>query len=300
MTSGQPGWPQILLALAIASPPLEWDDPLMMSTGTEIPHSIGLKLNRATEHIDVLADEVRAYVTEQLAVRRTVEAGGTEHALVWERYSTPPERLGLIMGDAVHNIRTALDHLVFLMAEEEAGKTASALTPAEEKGLQFPIYENASTFDSNVARNLPRLTDRAVDYIRGRQPFNVRGDGTSIYWLSRLSALDNADKHRKIIPALELGKIVTSVLPDGLTYENISKSTASGIQPGVDYCRFKFSKAYGPGELELRPWFDVGIVADLPHSAEFILRGFVQAARSMAEDLVAGAYIVGPLIVPAE
>ena len=50
----------------------------------------------------------------------------------------PPERIGILVGDAVQNLRSALDHAVYQLAESQLG----TLTREVEERLMFPIFGN--------------------------------------------------------------------------------------------------------------------------------------------------------------
>src|SRR5262245_38750186 len=75
------------------------------------------KLARAEEHLITLADEIKAFITRDpqpfgLSVPQFDPVTGwyIVYAIVDE---DPPERLGVILGDVLHNTRSALDHLVW-------------------------------------------------------------------------------------------------------------------------------------------------------------------------------------------
>src|SRR5690348_1449661 len=49
-------------------------------------------------------------------------------------YAAPPVRLGVIVGDITHNLRSALDHLVYELAGRRGG------------GTQFPIFDSSERY----------------------------------------------------------------------------------------------------------------------------------------------------------
>lgn len=87
--------------------------------------SVYLKLERGTEHFDRLTDAIAAWVAgynargeEPLTYTSSVEGRGKRQRRVkrFDRVDPSPPRWGAIAGDAVHNTRSALDHLICALA----------------------------------------------------------------------------------------------------------------------------------------------------------------------------------------
>jgi hypothetical protein len=90
----------------------------------------------------------------------------------------------------VHNVRSALDHIVYALAEYKLG---SSRTDDDRKKGQFPITLTARGFQGQLKRGrLYGLPVKAITLIRRLQP-EKRSD---VLWV--LSELDNFDKHRTI------------------------------------------------------------------------------------------------------
>jgi hypothetical protein len=84
-------------------------------------------------------------------------------AVLWSRYAEPPARFGLIAGDAIHNIRSSLDHMVVALAKVGASVAKENLTPPDERRLQFPIALDSDQFDRHLkAKRLKWVPDGAV------------------------------------------------------------------------------------------------------------------------------------------
>jgi len=113
--------------------------------------------------------------------------------------STDP-MLAMALGDFVHNLRTALDHVVVACAP-----------PRDRKAVSFPVaYENVWVKDprghyvhpdterrdeyGRIARILPF---GAFAVIEGAQPY--RSDRAAYQIIGIVSRLENTDKHRKLI-----------------------------------------------------------------------------------------------------
>jgi hypothetical protein len=128
-----------------------------------------------------------------------------------------PPSIGLVVGDVVHNLRCALDHLVC-----ELRTPANKAQPCK---TQFPIYQSPTKFLKNdrvERRWLAPLEAAAAQAIRDLQPFNRRSNDPSKDPLSILSELDNIDKHRTILVAYP-----------GLSYAQVRRSerTEQTVRP---------------------------------------------------------------------
>lgn len=102
----------------------------------------------------------------------------------------------LILGDAIHNYRSALDHLTWALVRNHGVK----LTPARARLVQFPTHNSAADFDRIKDKRTPGVPDEPQRaFLKRYQPYR-RGDGPSaIRWLLRLS---DHDKHREVVPTV--------------------------------------------------------------------------------------------------
>ncbi len=103
-----------------------------------------------------------------------------------------PIRVHAVIGDAIHNLRSALDHL--------AGELCVASGGTPDNGTAFPIWENVplvSEIDAEITRKIPSASVEVTDGIKELQPY--KGGKGDILW--RLHMLDIIDKHRVLIAA---------------------------------------------------------------------------------------------------
>jgi hypothetical protein len=104
--------------------------------------------------------------------------------------STPPLLdWSLLIGDCLHNFRSALDHFANQLASTQSASPKNDRT-------QFPIFKIESDFRRLQRSYIGRLSEEAQIEIEKLQPYN-RADGPPILhplWL--LATLSNADKHR--------------------------------------------------------------------------------------------------------
>ncbi len=102
------------------------------------------------------------------------------HPSTWQ-----PQEAQVITGEIVHNLRSALENLVWLIAYRNSGQ--------EVKQTQFPISESREDFDEQRQRRLRGLTSKQVAIIEQVQPYHGNP------WLRWLAQLSNPDKHRHLI-----------------------------------------------------------------------------------------------------
>src|ERR1051325_4580604 len=101
--------------------------------------SIQLKLQRAQKHLKaVVASErsLRTSTKNRIIVRRTDDPAFLEFVL---RLAKPRSTLSPVIGDCLHNMRAALDHLVYAIAETEASRLAKRRTESLIRASMFPI-----------------------------------------------------------------------------------------------------------------------------------------------------------------
>jgi hypothetical protein len=152
-----------------------------------------MKLDRAEVHIDVLEGEVDAFLAQEprpFDVRFEYEEApdGSRSYLgraVIRR--APPTSWALIAGDAIQNIRAALEYLVFQM------------TPTGDELPTFPICTTRKQFKS-VAGSLRDLATDHRTLIKNVQPFHDEYPDQNP--LAVLRDLSNRDAHRLLVTIL--------------------------------------------------------------------------------------------------
>jgi hypothetical protein len=157
------------------------------------------KLDRAYEHLRVLDAETAAFYEgsadegQPYEVQSEFRADTSEYVFTIKVLRQPPARLGLILGDYIHNLRSALDHLVCQLARLSEPSDDCTTT-------QFPIRKSRQLFDSVEPDWLRGVDAKHRARIEQAQPYNAR-ERARDHALSIIEALDNFDKHRAIHPA---------------------------------------------------------------------------------------------------
>lgn len=152
------------------------------------------KIERAHEHLEVLEQEIREFLeSKPYRATREENAQVPDYILYAFRLEKPaPRRLGLIVGDVVHNLRSALDQLAWQLAR------CTTETPFHRTA--FPIFKERTAATRKLFHQMLRdVPPKAREIIEEMQPYH-RGDTAEIDPLWILDKLWNIDKHRVILP----------------------------------------------------------------------------------------------------
>jgi hypothetical protein len=155
------------------------------------------KIERAYEHLRVLDAEATAFYEGTAAegkpyvIRSEFRPDSSEYVFTIQVEREPPPRLGLLLGDFAHNLRSALDHLVCQLALLKG--------PTDCSTTQFPICGRSQEFRNREGDWLKGVASGHRTTIENIQPYKSRSP--SDHALAILSWLDNIDKHRVVHPA---------------------------------------------------------------------------------------------------
>ena len=159
-----------------------------MSMQTEKLVAIRVKLNRALSHIREVNDHVGAFLQgNPFIVGVKTERQQTIYYL--EAMTEPPAELSAITGEVLFNLRSALDHLAYSLAEMNHSSKAIL------RRTCFPISDKLADYRPHAQSKLSGLGQKAAAAINALEPYNG-GKGTLLW---RLHRLNNIDKHRMLI-----------------------------------------------------------------------------------------------------
>jgi|SRR5215510_7255930 len=162
-----------------------------MSAKPEGLQSAKTKLQRAKRHLAEFEKE-RDTWTGRWTGRKPYAVVGdrispTKITLKFSVKDAIPDQLSTILGDAVHNLRSALDHLAWALVEVNGN--------SPNRATQFPINDNLASFKAAVPRCLAGASDKAISAIKDLKPYK---GGNHVLWT--VHDLDIIDKHRLIVP----------------------------------------------------------------------------------------------------
>ncbi len=177
------------------------------------------KMDRGSQHAAVLNDET-GYVYDaqhnpvispfnRIPLRLEYEPDTGYHVLrATARHSEQTvRRWGLITGDAVHNYRSALDHLTWQLAcHKTGGENLPGVSEGEARNVQFPLDDKPPAHgDARRFREggyLKHVLPEHREIIYQHQPFGNRFNfgHEEVHPFTGLRKLSNGDKHRLITP----------------------------------------------------------------------------------------------------
>jgi hypothetical protein len=160
--------------------------------------SVDAKLKRADEHLQTFEREVDTWF-DQDSYQLVCESNAdhTRHTVIARLNPTrrPPdfERWSLIFADAIHNLRSALDHLVYAIAERQMTPWPPDIRTL--KALSFVIADTPDQWNADSRRKLRFLHPDVLTAMESVQPYNRQNEFRPPL-LSLLRDLDDFDKHR--------------------------------------------------------------------------------------------------------
>jgi hypothetical protein len=204
--------------------------------------SASAKLERAGIHRDVLDSDVAqafSVETNRVLLGAEIDAETGYHLL---RVESAPDldslltQFGLTLGDALINLRSALDHLFWQLACFHVGGT-----PEKHWLVQFPIDDCRDTFRKRPVKNYIDPGHWAI--IESHQPYHGldgRPDswsGTYAHQLALLRNLTNDDKHKITTPMLAISNRITLRRIEGLVWSGFDQLLAGQfpIQSHVEF-----------------------------------------------------------------
>lgn len=174
--------------------------------------SAKLKLERAKQHIRDLDAALTSFIDERphRPVIKGERDNGNRHRLWIEIVEDRPLRpdVPLMLGDAIHNLRCVMDHLMWELMGLDRG--------TQDRWTKLPTGDTQVNFESS-ARGSKTPVQSTKDFLVGLAVYPA-GQGK---WLHVVHALDNADKHTVLTPVLSFTELQDVVLIDLATGKRI-------------------------------------------------------------------------------
>jgi hypothetical protein len=161
------------------------------------------KLKRAHEHLQALDGECRGFLySEPYYVTAKFEPEAGCFVVRLRIREDVPIRFSLIVGDLIHNLRSALDQAAWLVACRST-PVEQLWRPDTARKIAFPLAPSRERFEGHSIMPFIALDARAI--LEPLQPYHLEDTPQA---LGRLNELWNIDKHRVVHAGL--GKIVLS------------------------------------------------------------------------------------------
>jgi hypothetical protein len=157
---------------------------------------VWLKLDRANAHIEAFRQDLETFLKRDPPPFgfRTEKTPGMDKAVDYALYAVvrepPPREFALIIGDAIQNMRTALEYFAYELSSPKARKSG---------GTWFPFYMKKPKRFNPSGISTVRGYERA--FIKRLQPY-IASKIPSDDPLAILRKLSNLDKHQLLIPVI--------------------------------------------------------------------------------------------------
>lgn len=244
----------------------------------ELSRSVKAKVQRGILHIDTLEAAVIDWAKNGTHVVHHTSRDGRTFEVELRVSSPPPiDEWGTMFGDAIHNLRSALDAWMW----EKANELSSV--PINPHDVQFPVSKDGDAWRKWRRRMKPYIDEPLIEGLRVSQPHLVTVEGQNA--LLGLHNLDNIDKHRAFHDIRVLPKAVDKINftlngPRGPGNDFRLESGVIPAETGGVLLKIEFDKP--PLDIELSKHFtwetafetDAGI-----HNTSESLRVFAAAAQ---------------------
>jgi hypothetical protein len=147
------------------------------------------RIERAGKHLSDLDAEIaeyRRFKNESALMHLSNDKEGNVRPLgaaVFDYDPTPD--LSILVGEIAHNLRSALDYLIYELARLDSGQTQSR--------TQFPIESTPQGFNGRRNTFLKGISASHTMEIEALQPYKGCG------WTKTLAEISNQDKHRELV-----------------------------------------------------------------------------------------------------
>jgi hypothetical protein len=203
-----------------------------------------LKIIRAKEQLDYFYREADLFLTSHPLPYEIITQTDFKK-LHYTRYKVrikinrhPPRSWGVVVGEIAHDLRSALDNLVWQLA--------LLTTDSPSRSTEFPIFNSIKDFNDpkfNVNGKLRHIPVNARTVIESFQPYNS-GNRPPVEYLWWLHEINRVDKHREIIPCYShpifkvsnrsyIYRLVKSLSDDDIVYVDIPNN-AGKLQIGIE------------------------------------------------------------------
>jgi hypothetical protein len=224
-----------------------------------------LKVGRAKRHINELEAIIESFwIGDSEALTATRDADG-RYILRFPDLGEQGRQIPIILGDAIHNLRVAFDHVWTALDRAAPAKNSKFPT--------FPFHETRHNVidwidKSPVKRAFPQVKSLILDHIK---PYSDAG-GDHVLW--SLTKLDKLDKHNILIPTIEVrkvGHVVVKSAGTTMTFTNCDIANVAALvssdTPAEYYCY---------GEITIDPVFP----DRLPVGGERVMQTLIYLAQA--------------------
>lgn len=170
------------------------------------------KLAWSSQHLHALDLEIQDFIQKHPFTARCEQEGDTRRFhVIADDYPLLPPHWPLMMGDAIHNIRSALDHLIWALTDKAVARGGTAPNDREALKVGYPICLHPAAYlgvgdqkgNGQRKRMAGWIGDAALAVVDGTQPYRLGKDAHE-HPLAVLASYSNEDKHRNLMASAAL------------------------------------------------------------------------------------------------
>jgi hypothetical protein len=157
-----------------------------------------LKIERAEQHIEELNRILTTFIKTDFCRFHVDKQQNTGHNLIKFEIIKPfPCEIPLVIGDAIHNLRSALDLMACEIVSMAGGRPS--------RYTNFPFRETKQELEAAINGGEIKIAgpDIVTVLLDNIKPYNNGGNNT----LCALHSLDVIDKHRLLIPTISIAAL---------------------------------------------------------------------------------------------
>jgi hypothetical protein len=189
--------------------------------------SVQRKFIRGVEQVRQLLAEADAFEKRDAYVFRADVESRSTHEITYRCFAVereaPPDEWPLLAGEAIQNLRSALDHMVYAAS-------------GEHDWTQFPIFTDPAAFEKKGPDMLQGVPDSVRATIERAQPYHNFPPAPRQTMLEQLRVLSNRDKHRT------LATVATGVVREGV-------GTRTDVK--IEWEKYGTDRPLGSGETHI-------------------------------------------------
>lgn len=216
------------------------------------------KYKWAKEHVDNFNAAEELFRKEnRISFGRDIDHATGE--FVYKVKSVPeiPEWLRFMLGDAIHNLRSALDYAAYALV------VAGTSQPGNH--TYFPVFDNPKAYTSMVKSRVPGLRQQCYEVFNSIQPYK-KGWG---HWAWQLHRLDIIDKHRLLLAVATI-PVARTATPSDKSVPGVDKGIVVAAAP-LFFHQLLFGSVPGAGIKKLEAGDELG---RFPATEEYENMGF--------------------------
>lgn len=216
------------------------------------------KIRRARLHVEEFREGVQIFTTHAPYSPRGVVSEATNEAVFTvesnPNFAAVPLDLPLLAGEVTHQLRSALDHLVWQLVLGNTGQPP----PGTRSG--FPIFWTEAGYNDRAPAMIAGVSANAATRIRAAQPFLAGADAKRVStWL--VHELNNTDKHRVIPIAVACSFVghIRMTKADGSSFDIVPPQEEVGelLHDGLEIARVALPEGSEGAMFDVRIGLDI-------------------------------------------